>query len=451
MGKFININNSEELLSDLISDALNQGADSADAVWVKNTSTTTTCRMGKLEKLNDSNEEQLGLRVFIGKKQSIVSSSDCSPKAFKEIIKKSLMMAKTLPEDPYVGIADKNDLVDKIPDVDTFDKRVVSTEELINSAITCEDTALSVKGIINSEGASASWGKSNISLVASNGFKRSYQSSGGSLSVSVLAGQNKSGMEVDYDYSTSVYWEDLKDPKTIGKSAALRAKKRLGARKIKSGKFPVIYEPRVARGILGNFITAINGNLITKDTSFLRDKMGKKIFNKEICILEDPHKKRGLRSKSCDSEGIENKKRKLIEAGVLNTWLLDLYSSRKLNLKPTGHASRGVASQPSPSVTNVYLDKGTLTPTELISEIKSGLYVTDTFGQGVNYITGNYSKGIAGFWIDNGEIAFPVNEITIAGNLEEMFKNLIPANDLELSYGIDSPTIIIEGMSIAGS
>ncbi|MAI05923.1 MAG: modulator protein [Alphaproteobacteria bacterium TMED87] len=451
MGKFININNSRELLGDLISDALNQGADAADAIWVKNTSTTTTCRMGKLEKLNDSDEEQLGLRVFIGKRQSIVSSSDCSPKAFKEIIDKSLMMAKTLPEDPFVGIADKADLVTNIPDIDTFDKKNISTDELIDSAMSCEDSARSVSGITNSEGASAGWGKSSISLVASNGFNRSYQSSGGSLSVSVLAGQNSSGMEVDYDYSTSVYWEDLKDPEKIGRSAANRAKKRLGAKKIKSGKFPVIYEPRVARGILGHFITAINGNLVSKDTSFLRDKMGKQIFNKEISVIEDPHRKRGLRSKSCDSEGIQNKKRDLIEAGILKTWLLDLYSSRKLSLRPTGHASRGVASQPSPSVTNVYLDRGTLTPAKLISGIKSGLYVTDTFGQGVNYITGNYSRGIAGFWIDKGEIAFPVNEITIAGNLKDMFKNLIPANDLELSYGIDSPTIMIESMSIAGS
>jgi PmbA protein len=444
-------NDSQGIIEELISKAIKHGADSADAVWVKNKSTSASSRLGKLEQLNNSDEEQLGLRVFIGKKQSIVSSSDCSPKVFNDIIDRSIKMAKTIPEDPYVGIAEPDQLAKTLPEIDIFDPFEVTTDTLINSAITCENTARSVKGITNSEGASASWSESSVCIATSNGFNRSYKSTGGSLSVSVLAGQSNTGMEVDYDYSTAVYWNDLKSPEELGCSAANRAIKRLNAQKIKSGKFPVVYEPRVAKGILGHLIGGINGISASKGTTFLKDKMGKQIFNTNIFIKEEPHRRRGLRSKQCDAEGLENKKRNLIEKGMLKTWLLDLYTARKMNLNPTGHASRNVSSQPSPSITNVYLEKGNSSPEKLISNIKAGLFITDTFGQGVNSVTGNYSRGIAGFWIDNGEITFPINEITVASNLNEMFANLIPANDLELSYGIDSPTIMIENMSVAGS
>jgi PmbA protein len=438
------------LLSDLISDARKAGADEADAIVADGTSVSITYRLGKLEQLERSEGGDVGLRVLVGKRQAIVSSADRSKDALKELVERAVAMARTVPEDEYCGLASPAQLAKTLPKLDICDPTEVSADTLIARARACEDAARAVAGVTNSEGASASWGRSSVAIVASNGFQRSYSSSGSSLSVSVLAGADQ-GMETDYDYSSAVYFADLRSPEDIGKTAGARVVKKLGARKVASQKVPLIFDPRVARGLVGSFLSAINGASVARGTTFLKNAMNTEVFGKHITIIEDPHRDRGLRSKPCDAEGLPNSRRNLIDAGVLTSWILDLRSARQLKLAPTGHAARGPGGPPSPSATNVYLAAGQDSPTALMSDIKSGFYVTDLVGQGVNMVTGDYSRGAVGFWIENGQLAYPVSEVTVAGNMKDMFKQLTPASDLDLRFGIDSPTVRIDGMTVAGT
>ncbi|MGE4064586.1 MAG: TldD/PmbA family protein [Rhodospirillaceae bacterium] len=439
------------LLSDLIADARRAGADEADAIVADGTSVSITYRLGKLEQLERSEGGDVGLRVLVGKRQAIVSSADRSRDALKELVERAVAMARTVPEDEFVGLATREQLATALPQLDICDPSEVSAETLIERAKACEEAARAVNGVTNSDGASGSWGRSSVAIVASNGFQRSYASSGSSLSVSVLAGTADEGMETDYDYSSAVYFADLRTPEEIGKTAGERAVKKLGARKMPSQKVPIIFDPRVARGLISSFLSAINGASVARGTTFLKNAMNTEVFSKHITIVEDPHRHRGLRSKPCDAEGIANARRNLIDAGVLTSWILDLRSARQLKLAPTGHAARGTGGPPSPSATNVYLAAGRHTPQGLMSDIKQGFYVTDLVGQGVNMVTGDYSRGAVGFWIENGERAFPVSEVTVAGNMKDMFKQLTPADDLELQFGIDAPTVRIDGMTVAGT
>jgi PmbA protein len=439
------------LLSDLIGDARKAGADEADAIVADGTSLSITYRLGKLEQLERSEGGDVGLRVLIGKRQAIVSSADRSKDALKELVERAVAMARTVPEDEFCGLATADQLAKSLPKLDICDPSEVSAETLIEHAHAAEDAARAVKGVTNSDGASASWGQSSVAIVASNGFQRSYSSSGSSLSVSVLAGSASDGMETDYDYSSAVYFADLRAPGEIGKTAGERAVKKLGARKMPSQKVPLIFDPRVARGLVGSFLSAINGAAVARGTTFLKGFLNKEVFGPGITIVEDPHRDRGLRSKPCDAEGLANMRRNLIDAGVLTTWILDLRSARQLKLTPTGHAARGPGGPPSPSTTNVWLTAGAETPKALMSDIKQGFYVTDMVGQGVNMVTGDYSRGAVGFWIENGELAYPVSEVTVAGNMKDMFKQLTPANDLEMRFGIDAPTVRIDGMTMAGT
>lgn len=439
------------LLTDLINDAKKAGADAADAIVADGTSVSVTYRLGKLEHLERSEGGDIGLRVFKGKRQAIVSSADRKPDALKELVERAVSMAATVPEDPYCGIAEADQLATALPELDICDPQDIPVETLIGQAEACEEAARAVKGVTNSEGASASWGRHQVAVAASNGFARTYESSGSSLSASVLAGDSTTGMETDYDYTAAVYFGDLRTAEDVGRSAGERAVKKIGGRKIASQKIPIIYDPRIARGIVSHFVGGINGAAVARGTTFLKDFMDKVVFDPSITITENPHLDRGLRSKPCDAEGLANRKRNLADAGVLTTWIMDLRAARQLNLKPTGHASRGTGSPPGASATNVTLSPGKLSPAELMSDIKQGLYVTDLVGQGVNMITGDYSRGAVGYWIENGEIAYPVHEVTVAGNLKEMFTQLTPANDLEIRYGIDSPTLRIDGMSVAGT
>jgi PmbA protein len=258
-------------------------------------------------------------------------------------------------------------------------------------------------------------------------------------------------MERDYDYSSAVYAADLRTPEDVGRSAGERTVRRLGARKMPTGKLSVIFDPRVSGGLLGHLAGAINGGAIARGTSFLKDKLGQQILPKGFTVVDDPHRRRGLRSKPCDGEGLANSRRAIVEDGVLTSWILDLRSARQLGLSSTGHASRGTASPPSPSVTNFYLEPGPVTPDALIADIKEGFYVTELIGMGVNGVTGDYSRGAAGYWIENGKITFPVNEMTIASNLKDMFLTLSAANDLVFRTGIDAPTLRVEGMTLAGA
>jgi PmbA protein len=439
------------LLSDLIKQARAAGADAADAIVVDGTSVSVTWRLGKLEQLDRSEGGDIGLRVLKGKRQAIVSSADRSPAALKELVERAVAMARTVPEDPFVGLAEPDQLAAYLPALDICDPAMLTAEDLIARAKEAEAVARGVKGITNSEGASASWGRSAVAVAASNGFARSYATSGASLSVSVIAGSAAKGMETDYDYTAAVYAADLSPPAEIGRNAATRAVAKLGARKVKSRKVPVIFDPRVARGLVSHLLGAINGSAVARKTTFLKDALHDEVFNARVTITEDPHRHRGLRSKPCDAEGIANRRRQLVDNGVLTTWIMDLRTARQLGRASTGHASRGPSSAPSPSATNVYLAGGFHTPAALMADIKDGLYVTDLVGQGVNGVTGDYSRGAVGFWIRNGVCAYPVNEITIAGNLKDMFRRLTPASDLEFRYGIDAPTVRIDGMSVAGA
>lgn len=439
------------LLSDLIARARKAGADQADAIVADGTSISVTYRLGQLEQLERSEGGDIGLRVLIGKRQAIVSTADRSKEALNELVDRAVAMAKTVPDDPFCGLAEPDQLAKSLPNLDICDPEEISAETLIARAQACEAAARGVAGVTNSDGASAAWGRTRVAIAASNGFTRAYESSGSSLSASVLAGDSAQGMETDYDYTSAVYFADLRAPEDVGRTAGERVVKKLGARKVASRRVPIVFDPRVARGLVGSFLGAINGAAVARGTTFLKDAMNTEVFAPHISIIEDPHLHRGLRSKPCDAEGLANARRDLIQDGVLTSWILDLRAARQLNLAPTGHASRGPGGPPSPSATNVWLKAGTKTPAQLMSDITQGFYVTDLVGQGVNMVTGDYSRGAVGFWIENGQPAYPVSEVTVAGNLKDMFKHIVPADDLVQRYGIDAPTVRIEGMTVAGT
>ncbi len=436
----------------LMTAAKKSGADACDAIIYSGQSESISWRLGKLEDVERSETTDLGLRVFMGKKQAIVSSSDIGNGILDSLVERAIDMANNAPEDPYAGLADPDLLAlspEDIPNLDLFDDTEKTPDELKEIAQVIEDVARSAHGITNSEGASAGASKGLIATANSNGFGGSYQSSNFSLSVSVIAGTDAT-MERDYAYSSKRHFSDLQDPTAIGQEAADKALRRLGAVKPKTCQLPIIFDPRVSRTLLGHLAGAINGQAIARGTSFLKDHMGKQIFNDSISIIDDPHIIRGPSSKPFDGEGCRNGRLDIVGGGVLNSWILDSASAGQLNLASNGRASRGTSSPPSPSSTNLYIAAGGLSVEALMSDIKSGFYITDLIGMGVNGITGDYSRGAGGFWIEDGKITYPVNEVTIAGNLKDMFLNMTVANDLEIKYGTDAPTLRVDGMVIAG-
>jgi PmbA protein len=437
------------LLGDLVARAKAAGADQADALLSEGASLSHAQRLGRTEKLERSEHFDLGLRVLIGKRQAIVSANERDPKAFPDLVARAIDMAKAVPEDPYVGLAEPGELARGWPDLDLLDPAEPAPATLIERAKVSEDAARAVSGVTNSDGAAASWGRARAAMVASNGFAATYEGSQHYVGVSVIAGEGVA-METDHDYSSAVHAADLADPGAIGRSAGERAVKRLNARKVATGKYPVLFDRRVAGGLLRHLIGAISGPSVARGTSFLKDKLGQRIFSAGIGIVDDPHVQRGHRSKPFDGEGVANRRRNIVSDGVLETWLLDLGSARQLGLKTTGHASRGTSSPPGPSPTNVWLERGAVTREELIGDVAQGLYVTELMGMGVNGVTGDYSRGATGFWIEGGAIAYPVHEITIAGNLKDMFLALTPASDLQFKTGIDAPTVRIDSMTVAG-
>ncbi|SCA55859.1 putative peptidase, PmbA-like protein [Candidatus Terasakiella magnetica] len=441
--------NNLDLLNNLIEKAQKLGAESADAVLVQGTSLSLSQRLGKPENLERSEGQDMGLRVFIGKRQAIVSSSDFNADALDELAQRCVDMARVVPEDPYCGLADPDQLATEFPDVEGYDPYEPDEAQLIDWATKAEESARAVEGVTNSEGAEASWGRHDVAIAASNGLSHAYSSSGCSISASVLAGSGTE-MERDYEYTSAVFAQDLDKPEEVGLKAGEKAVARLNPRKVETQQVPIIYSTRVSNGILGHLTGAINGNSVARGTSFLKDRMDERIFGSKITIVDDPHRKRGLRSKPIDGEGLANQKREIIKDGVLNSWILDLRSARQLGLESTGHAARGTGSPPSPSTTNFYMEAGEHSLKEMIGAIKQGFYVTELIGMGVNTVTGDYSRGAAGFWIENGEIVYPVSELTIAGNLKDMFMNLTPADDLEFKYGTNAPSLRIDGLTVAG-
>lgn len=438
-----------DLLQSVIDRALAQGADAADAVGVESVSLKLGQRLGKPEDLDRAESNDLGLRVFVGQRQAVVSSSDTAPAALDELVERAVSMARAVPEDRFCGLADPGLLATTFPELEDVDPVEPTAEDLIARAAEAEDAALAVDGVTNSEGADASWSSHQIALVTSTGFARTRRGSRHGIGVSVLAGEG-TAMERDYDYTSTVFAEDLKPAAEIGRSAGEKAVRRLNPRKVESGRMPVVLDPRVAGSILGHLSSAINGTAVARGTTFLKDKMDEAIFPEAITVIDDPLRRRGLRSKAFDGEGVATERRAVIDKGRLTTWFLDTRSARQLGLTTTGHAVRGTSSPPSPSPSNLYLEPGAVSPGDLIAAIDKGIYVTELIGFGVNGVTGDYSRGCAGFFIENGELAFPVSELTVAGNLNEMFANVTAADDLEFRYGTDAPTLRIDGLTVAG-
>ena len=442
--------NSQEILGSLLDAAKRAGADAADALLVENVSASVSYRLGKLEDVERSESADLGLRLFLGSKVAFVSSTDFSPEALAGLPQRAIAMAKLAPEDKYAGLAPKGRLAKTIPALDLEDAEEPLPDVLVARARDAEAAGMAVKGVTNSEGGGASFSRAAVALATSEGFFGRYAGTSHGIGVAVLAGEGTL-MERDYDHASARHAGDLRSAAEIGRTAGERAVARLNPRKAKSQSVPVVFDPRESGGLVSHFAGAISGSSIARGVSFLKDKMGEEIFAPAISIIDDPHRLRGLRSKPFDGEGVANQRRALIEKGRLTTWLLDCASARQLGLETTGHAARGTGGPPHPAVTNLYMEAGTLSPEELIADIEQGFYITELMGMGVNGVTGDYSRGAAGFWIEKGKIAFPVSEVTIAGNLKDMFRNLTAASDLVFQHGTNAPTVRIEGMTIAGA
>jgi len=442
--------NTQDILTSLLKDAKAAGADAADALFVENVAASVSYRLGKLEDIERAESHDLGLRVFVGQKVAFISSTDLSRESLGQLAGRAVAMAKLAPEDKFAGLAPKDRLAKDVPALDIEDKNEPSADALVEWARSVEGAAMAVPGITNSEGGGATFGRTAVSLATTDGFYGGYAGTNCGIGVAVVGGEG-TAMERDYDQASARHASDMESPEKVGRTAGERTVKRLNPRRVKSQAAPVIYDPRVSSGIVGHLVSAISGSSIARGVSFLKDRMDKQVFSSAINIIDDPHRLRGLRSKPFDGEGVANKRWALIENGVLRTWLLDSASARQLGLTTTGHAARGTGGPPAPSPTNLHMEAGAISPAEMIKDIKQGLYVTELIGMGVNGVTGDYSRGAAGFWIENGEIAFPVSEITIAGNLKDMFLNLTAANDLEFKHGINAPTLRIEGMIIAGA
>jgi len=433
----------------LVKAALARGADAADAVAVRSMSLGIEVRDGAVEESERSESDDLGLRVLVGKRQAVVSTNDIASDGSAALAERAVAMARVAPEDKYAGLADANLLTHEFPDLELIDPDLPTVAELERNARAAEAAGLAVKGVAKSGGASASAGIGGMVLVTSHGFSGAYLGSSYGLSMTAIAGEG-TGMERDYDYSSVRHASDLESPEKIGRTAGERAVERIDPRKVTTRKVPVVFDPRVAGSLVSHLASAVNGASVARKTSFLRDKMGQKLFAGGIRIIDDPLRKRGLRSHPFDGEGVAGKKLALVDDGVLRSWILDCATARELGLVTTGHANRGVSSTPSPGASNLHLEAGKLSPAELIAEIKDGFYVTDLIGMGVNMVTGDYSRGASGFWIENGKRSYAVSEVTIAGHLLDIFRSLTPANDLVFRYGTNAPTVRLEGLTVAG-
>jgi PmbA protein len=438
-----------DLAHRLVEAARRVGADAADAVAVRSASLSVEVREGAVEESERAEADDLGLRVLVGCRQAVVSTNDLSADAIAGLADRAVAMARAAPEDPFAGLADRERLAKKFPDLDLVDPELPSASRLESLALEAERAGMAVKGVSKSAGASASAGIGGMVLVTSDGFSGAYIGSQHSLAMTAIAGKD-TAMERDYDYCSVLHAADLEEPAAIGRNAGERAVKRLNPRKVPSGRVPVVFDPRVAGSLVSHLGSAINGAAIARQTSFLQDKLGQQVFRAGIRIIDDPLRRRGLRSRPFDAEGVAGQLIALVDNGVLKSWLIDSATARELGKTTTGHAQRGVSSAPSPGPTNLHLEPGPLTPQALIGEVSRGFYVTDLIGMGVNFVTGDYSRGAAGFWIENGELTYPVSEVTIAGDLTEMFGTIEPANDLVFRYGTNAPTLRLEGMTVAG-
>ncbi len=447
----LDVKEAEGRAAALIDAAVKAGADAADVLYIGDASTEVQVRLGELEDVTRSEGEEIGLRFFAGRRSASVSSSDLSADALAALVERAAAMAREAPEDPWSGLApDERLLRGPAPDLEADDGADPSPVALKAQALAIEEAARAVPGITNSEGAGMSAGRSVVALATSQGFARGYTTSGYNGSASVIAGTG-SGMQRDYASHSTRHYEDLDGPEAIGRLAGERAVKRLDPGKLASGIMPIVFDPRVGGSLIGSLLGAMSGPAIARKTSVLLGREEEDLFDPAIVIVDDPHRRRGLRSKPFDGEGVATAARRLVEGGRLTGWLLNSASARQLGLETTGNASRGIGGAPGAGATNVHMEPGSLSPAALMADIKLGLYVTELIGQGVNGVTGDYSRGASGFIIANGEIAAPVAEITIAGNLIDMFRALTAADDLEHRRTTNVPTLRIEGMTVAGA
>lgn len=434
---------------DIVARAAAAGADAADAIFIANQSTDVTVRLAALEDVGRSENEELGLRVFVGRRSASVSTSDLSTDALDLLVDRAVAMAREAPEDDWAGLAPAERLMHGAPpNLDLDDGGDVSPEALKARALEAEDAARAVPGVTNSEGGSASASRSVIALATSHGFAGGYAVSSHGVSASVLAGAG-GAMERDYAYHSARHLARLEPAAAVGARAGERVVRRMNPGRVASGTMPVIFDPRVGSSLLGHLIGAISGQSIARKTSFLCGAIGTQVFSSGVSVHDDPHMPHGLRSRPFDGEGLPVSPMTIVAAGMLETWLLDSASARQLGLEPTGHAARGTSGGPGVSPANLYMAAGHVPPATLIGDVANGVYVTELIGMGVNGVTGDYSRGASGFLIENGEVTRPVSEFTIAGNLKDMFRAMTPANDLEFRYGINVPTILVDGMTVA--
>jgi PmbA protein len=430
----------------LVEAAKRAGADAADAVVVRSRSKSVSVRLGKVEGTDASESDDFALRVFLGNKVASISANVTGD--VDGLAERAVAMAKVSPEDTFNTLAPEDRLATEFPDLDLFDGTEVPAEKMTEDALAMEEAARAVDGVTNSSGAGVSSGSGGLVLVTSHGFSGAYRRSRFSRSVSVIAGEG-TGMERDYDFSSKLFFADLREPAEIGREAGERTVRRVNPRKVPTQTVTAVFDPRVSRGILGHLAGAINGASVARKTSFLKDKMGQQVANAAVTVIDEPAKMRGQASRPFDGEGVQGPTLTMVGEGVLNHWFLSTSIAKELGLQTNGRGARSGTSV-SASSTNLSLEPGSQSPEEMMKALGTGFYVTEVFGQGVNMVTGEYSRGASGFWIENGEIAFPVSEVTIASNLKEMFMRMLPGNDLDRDFGTAAPTLVIEGMTLAG-
>lgn len=432
--------------SALVEAAQKAGADAADAVIIRSQSVSVSVRQGKIEATEASESDDFTLRVFVGKRVASISANLSS--TADVLAERAVAMAKVSPENPFEALVDNSLLVKSPKDLDLYDTFIPDSSFLKEQALKTENAALEIKGVSNSGGADCSYGQGGLVLVTSNGFCGSYQSSRFSCSCSAIAGKG-TAMERDYDYTTALHYSDMEKAESIGKSAGQKAVRRLGAKQARTGIINVIFEPRMARGIAGHIAAMVNGSAVARKTSLLQNHMGKAIMGSKIMVTDTPLKPRGNASRPFDGEGVEGKSLEIIENGVLKNWFLSQSVANELGLSTNGHGVRS-SSSVQPASTNFAIEPGEMSPLDMIKQVGTGFYVTELFGHGVDLITGQYSRGASGFWIENGELAYPVSEVTLGSDLLHMLGHLVPANDIDRRYATAAPTLLIEGMTLAG-
>jgi PmbA protein len=432
------------IAQDILKLAKSRGATAADAIVAESRDTSVSVRNGMVENLEQAEAREASVRVFIGQSSASMSGSVLSPDALERLVDRAVEMARLSPPDPYAGLADPSQLATDFPELDTCSPETVSAAQLQDRALEAERVALAVKGVSKSNGAGASAYFAQSASVASNGYERESKRTSFGNSVSVIAGEG-TAMERDYDGHGAVYWSDLETAEKIGRTAGERAVRRLNPRKLASQKVAVIFDRRIATSLIGHLAGGINGAAIARGTSFLKDDLGKQLFQGNVTIIDDPLRLRSLGSRPVDGEGLPVHRRSIIDKGVLPNWILDLRSARQLKLQPTGQGGRG-----GPSTTNVHMEAGTRSPEQMMKDLGTGLLVTEFIGSSINPVTGDYSRGASGFWFEGGEIAYPVSEVTVAGNLRDMFLAVEPATDLIFRSSTAAPSCFLGEMTIAG-